>query len=99
MSAKSTPRPMIDVWYKTSQGDMFEVITVDEQEDAIEIQYLDGSLEELDDDAWSSLAPKEIDPPREAVDGAYDDAEEGEDFDDEADHDQPPEWDSGGFDD
>ena len=50
MSPKQPPQPTVDVWYKTTNGDMFEVVAVDEQDDAIEIQYLDGSLEELDDD-------------------------------------------------
>ena len=80
MSAKQPPRPMVDVWFKTSQGDRFEVVGVDEQEDAIQIQYLDGSLEEWDDDTWSSLEPQIIDPPREAMTDTYDGEEDAEDY-------------------
>jgi len=69
---------MVDIWYKTSNGDMFEVVALDEQDDAIEIQYLDGSLEELDEDTWESLNPQVIDPPHEALADAYDDEDEGD---------------------
>ena len=84
MAAKQPPRPMVDIWYKTSNGDMFEVVAFDEQDDAIEIQYLDGSLEELDEDTWESLNPRIIDPPHEALADAYD--EDGdEDYNEVAD--------------
>jgi hypothetical protein len=80
LSAKQAPRPTVDIWYKTSNGDMFEVVAVDEQDDAIQIQYLDGSLEELDDDTWLNLEPKVIDPPREALADAYEGDEGEEDY-------------------
>ena len=85
MSAKQAPRPIVDIWYKTSTGDIFEVVAFDEQDDAIEIQYLDGSLEELDDDTWVSLNPKVIDPPREALAEAYGDEDDEGGFNDAAD--------------
>lgn len=93
-TAKSSVRPMIETWYKTREGDMFEVVAVDEQEDAIEIQFLDGSVEELDEDGWSTLEPKVIDPPREVFGGAPD--EEAEAFDDdEPDEGDGRDWDGG----
>jgi len=66
MSAKQTPRPTVDIWYKSSIGNIFEVVAFYEQDDAIEIQHLDGSLEELDEDAWEDLSPKAIAPPHES---------------------------------
>ena len=75
MPRKQTPQPSIDVWYKTSSGDIFEVVAIDSHEDSIEIQYLDGTLEELDSDTWLSVEPKVIDPPHEAMEGEYE--EEG----------------------
>ena len=99
MSPKQPPQPTVDVWYKTTNGDMFEVVAVDEQDDAIEIQYLDGSLEELDDDTWQSLEPKVINPPREALADAYEGDEDDEDFSEASDLDGGDgEW-SGSFDD
>lgn len=77
MPAKQAPRPMVDLWYQTCNGDRFEVVATDDQDDAIEIQYLDGAVEELDEDTWESLNPQVIDPPHEALAGAYGD-EDGE---------------------
>ena len=71
MPSKQPPLPSVDVWYKTANGDVFEVVAVDPREDAIEIQYLDGSLEELDTDYWQSAEPKVIDPPHEVMGGDY----------------------------
>jgi len=100
MSAKQPARPMVDVWYKTTQGDMFEVVAVDEQEDAIQIQYLDGAVEELDDDTWSSLEPKIIDTPREAMADGYDGEEDtDEDFNEVSDLDSMEGGWSGTYDD
>ena len=72
MPRKQPPQPSVEVWYKTTNGDVFEVVAFDAQDDAIEIQYLDGSLEELDEDSWVSLEPKVIDPPHEALSDSYD---------------------------
>ena len=99
MPRKQPSPPSIDVWYKSASGDIFEVVAVDPQEDSIEIQYLDGSLEELDTDAWQSAEPKMIDPPHEAL---ADDYDEGGDFEEDyhelVDHDSSDrEW-SGLFD-
>ena len=47
-------------WYRTPAGRLFEVVTLDA--DTIEIQYDDGDLEEIEQEAWlemeaSSAAP------------------------------------------
>ncbi|WP_303906742.1 DUF6763 family protein [Thiohalomonas denitrificans] len=44
--------PRIGEWHKNEQGISFEVITVDDEEQLIEIQYFDGSVEELDFNIW-----------------------------------------------
>lgn len=61
--AKKAQPPHADAWYKTAAGDMFEVVAVDD--DAIEIQHLDGTVEALDHDDWYGLLPREIAPPHE----------------------------------
>jgi Family of unknown function (DUF6763) len=85
MSVKQPLGPSIENWYKTSEGNMFEVIAVDEQDDAIGIQYLDGSLDELDSDTWLGLDPKVIDPPREFMGDTYEGDEGGENYDEISD--------------
>jgi len=72
MPKKQLTQPSIDVWYKTASGDIFEVVAMDPHEDSIEIQYLDGSVEELDLDAWQGVEPKMINPPHEALAADYD---------------------------
>lgn len=93
--ATKLPDPTVEAWYKTETGEMFEVVAVDD-DDAIEIQYLDGTVEELDHDAWLTLLPREINPPREALaqsdeDGGNEDHYGLDDVD--ADDDWPGEYD------
>lgn len=76
MPRKQPISPAVDVWYKTANGDVFEVVAVDPQDDTIEIQYLDGSLEELDTDSWYGSEPKVIDPPAETMGDDYMEARE-----------------------
>lgn len=85
MSVKEPLRPSIENWYKTSEGNMFEVVAVDEQDDTIGIQYLDGSLEELDGDTWLGLDPKVINPPREFMANSYEGDEGAEIYEDVSD--------------
>lgn len=58
-------RPLIETWYETAQGDVFEVVAV--EEDAVEVQFLDGSVDELDRETWAELLPRRIAPPHEAA--------------------------------
>ncbi|OOZ40833.1 hypothetical protein BOW53_06365 [Solemya pervernicosa gill symbiont] len=45
--------PKVGEWYKYSEtGKLFEVVAFDEDEGAIEIQHLDGEVEELDLEIW-----------------------------------------------
>jgi len=62
--AKVTP-PEIGKWYRTTDGNTFEVVAVDEQDQTIEVQYFDGTVEELDTDAWNELVVERIEPPED----------------------------------
>lgn len=44
--------PVIGQWYKRPGGDSFEVVAVDRDDRTIEIQYFDGTVEELEIDEW-----------------------------------------------
>jgi len=56
--------PVIDSWYRdTETGKDFEVIGFDEEEGSIEIQHLDGTLEDLDLDTWHTLSLQPIEAP------------------------------------
>jgi hypothetical protein len=44
----TTPQPGIGDWYRLHGGDSFEIVAVDEEDGTIDIQYFDGTLEEMD---------------------------------------------------
>lgn len=52
MSA-AQPAPSVGEWYRYTDGDLFEVVAVDEDEGTIEIQYFDGTIEEIDAEDWA----------------------------------------------
>jgi hypothetical protein len=63
MSTEYEPR--IGDWYKTEAGDNFEIVAVDEDDETVEIQYFDGTVEELDMDTWYDLNVDAIEPPED----------------------------------
>jgi hypothetical protein len=72
MSAQLSP--IIGHWYKNPEGDRFEVVAMDPDENHIEIQYYGGEIDELDFDSWDSLGVESIAAP-EDWSGAYDEME------------------------
>jgi hypothetical protein len=50
----TVPQPNIGDWYRLSGGESFEVVALDEDDGTIEIQYFDGSVEELDIEDWEA---------------------------------------------
>lgn len=47
------PQPDIGNWYRIAGGGaLFEVVAVDEDDGTIEIQYFDGTVEEMDVEDW-----------------------------------------------
>ena len=50
----TTPLPGIGEWYRHIGGDSFEVVAFDEDDGTIEIQYFDGTVEEMETEDWES---------------------------------------------
>jgi hypothetical protein len=48
----ANPAPVIGQWYRRPGGDSFEVVAVDPDDRTIEIQYFDGTIEELELEEW-----------------------------------------------
>jgi hypothetical protein len=46
------PAPVIGQWYRRPGGDSFEVVAIDRDDHTIEIQYFDGTVEELEIEEW-----------------------------------------------
>jgi hypothetical protein len=62
-------------WYlDRGPGDMFQIISVDEDDGSIDVQYADGSLEEMSVDDWVTRRLEQCEQPEDWV-GSFDDLE------------------------
>jgi hypothetical protein len=64
------PQPGIGDWYRQKEGGaLFEVVAFDDDDGTIEIQYFDGTVEEMDiddwDGQWEDGALETADPPED----------------------------------
>jgi len=50
----AAPQPEVGDWYRYRGGDLFEVVAVDDDDETIEVQHFDGTIEEIDFDSWES---------------------------------------------
>jgi hypothetical protein len=74
-------------WYENlEEEEQFHVLTVDEDSELIEIEYLDGDIEELDLEAWREMDLERIEEPEGWSD--EEDSEDDEDWDEEEDEDE-----------
>ena len=47
--------PVIGHWYRRSNGSLFEVVAVDSQDATVEVQFFDGTIDEIDLETWPRL--------------------------------------------
>jgi len=59
------PTPHVGDWYKNTRGDAFEIVAQDEEDETLELQYYDGTVEELDAESWEFMQPEPIEPPED----------------------------------
>jgi hypothetical protein len=45
--------PNVGDWYQDLDGPKYEIVGVDEEEDLVEVQYIDGTVEELSLIEWA----------------------------------------------
>jgi hypothetical protein len=76
-------------WYENKdEEETFRVLSVDEDDELVEIEYEDGEIEELDLDTWHELDLELTDVPEGWSDSTEaDDEDEDDDFDDDEDED------------
>ena len=60
-----TPEPRVDQWYRANSGEHFEVVAMDEKYGTIEIQYFDGTLEEIEREGWLDFGASLASPPED----------------------------------
>ena len=79
--------PVAGQWYENlEEEESFRVLSVDEDSELVEIEYLDGDIEELDIEAWHEMDLDRIEEPEgwsESDD--EDDDEDDEDWDEDED--------------
>jgi hypothetical protein len=84
--------PVVGKWYRDlGEDEAFIVRSVDEDNELVEIEHLDGDVEELDLDTWAELDLEPTDEP-EGWSESDDDDEDDDDWDDE-DEDEDDDWD------
>jgi hypothetical protein len=85
--------PTAGQWYENiEENESFRVLSVDEDAETVEIEYLDGDIEEIDLDAWAELDLDKIDEP-EGWAGGDDDEDDDDDEDEDEDDDLDETWD------
>ena len=57
--------PSVGDWYKDRSGETFEVVAMDEEAGTVEVQYFDGTVEELDLDNWHEIHPVPVEAPED----------------------------------
>lgn len=84
MSRDYEPSP--GQWYENAEEEeTFRVLTVDEDSELIEIEYLDGEIEEIDLETWHEMDLERVSEPEGWVDGDDDDDDDEDDDDDDDD--------------
>jgi uncharacterized protein DUF6763 len=82
--------PAAGQWYENlEENESFRVLSVDEDQETVEIEYLDGDIEEIDLDTWAELDLDKIDQPE----GWTGSDEDDDDDDDDEDDDLEETWD------
>ena len=84
--------PTIGQWYEDLENEeAFQVLKVDEDREIVEIQHLDGDIEELDVDDWAELDLELTEEPEgwsgSATERDDEEEDEDEDWDDDDDDD------------
>ena len=85
--------PVPGQWYENLEDEeSFRVLTVDEDSELVEIEYLDGEIEEIDLETWHEMDLEQIDEPEGWAESEEDDDDEEEEEEDEEDEDDD-DWD------
>jgi len=81
--------PVVGQWYENiDDNESFRVLSVDADAELVEVEYLDGDIEEMDLDTWQELDLEMIDTPEGWSDEDGDEDEEEEDWDEDEDEDE-----------
>ena len=87
--------PVPGQWYENLEDEeSFRVLTVDEDSELVEIEYLDGEIEEIDLETWHEMDLEQTDEPEGWAESDEEEEEEEEDdWDEDEDDDDDDDWD------
>ena len=71
-------KPIVGQWYRGVTNELFEVVAIDDADETIEVQYFDGTVAEIEFEAWNE----------HLLDRALDAADAPEDWSGEVDMEQ-----------
>lgn len=57
--------PKIGRWYRSPSRPLFEIVAVDSDDGSIELQYFDGTIEEIDPEIWLGLRAEQTGAPED----------------------------------
>ncbi|HEX5460042.1 MAG TPA: DUF6763 family protein [Steroidobacteraceae bacterium] len=81
--------PVPGQWYENVEDEeSFRVLKVDEDSELVEIEYLDGEIEEIDLETWHEMDLEQTDEPE-----GWAKSDEDEDEEEEDDEDDEDDWD------
>jgi hypothetical protein len=84
--------PVASQWYENiEEEESFRVLSVDEDSELVEIEYLDGDIEELDIEAWHEMDLEKITEPEGWAASQAEEKEEEDDDDEDWDEDEDDE--------
>ena len=81
--------PVPGQWYENpEEEESFRVLTVDEDSELVEIEYLDGDIEEIDIEAWHEMDLEHTTEPEGWAESQEEEEEEDDEDDDDWDEDE-----------
>jgi hypothetical protein len=85
--------PVPGQWYENlEEEESFRVLSVDEDSELLEIEYLDGDIEEIDLETWHEMDLEKIQEPEGWSESDEEDSDD-DDFDEDEDEDEDDDWD------
>lgn len=87
--------PVVGQWYENlEEEEQFRVLSVNEDSELVELEYLDGDIEEVDIETWHEMDLERIQEPEGwSKSDDEDEAEDDEDRDEDDDEDDDDDWD------
>jgi uncharacterized protein DUF6763 len=81
--------PVPGQWYENlEEEEQFRVLSVDEDSELLEIEYLDGDIEEIDLETWHEMDLERIEEPEGWSESDDEDEAEDEDWEEDEDDDE-----------